>query len=375
MKSTDILKRLLLGFFEDRHSSEDTAELFDIINHNDIENELQPWLFIKWEDTSTRSLGYHSQGVLSKIRKNIDLPAVAKREEKEYLNFVFRQKQPAGKGIIISLLKYAAVFIVALLSSFLIFMNSGTDMPEIQDNYTEISTPFGSKSDIILPDGTVVTLNSGTILKYHENFNGENRSVFLDGEAFFSVKHVQNQPFYVETNNDLSIRVTGTEFNVKSFANEQYLETTLISGKIIIEDRTRSKEVAQETEIMPNQLVIFDRESRRLTIKDLSTEHDDLVPMKSIKLNPKRTIAEQNTEILTAWKDDKMIFYNEELSKLAIRLERWYNVDITVQDEELLNLEFSGTFNNETIGQAMEALMLASSLHYKIDENKITISK
>jgi transmembrane sensor len=82
-----------------------------------------------------------------------------------------------------------------------------------------------------------------------------------------------------------------------------------------------------------------------------------------------------NTNIYSeiAWKDNKLVFNNETFSSLAIRLERWYNVEIDVTDEELLSFRFTGVLENETIEQAMYAFTIASSMEYKFEKNKITV--
>lgn len=321
-----------------------------------------------------RTKGFHSEGVFEKVRKNLNLPSSRSREEKDYVNYMIREKSRSNRVIRINLIKYAAVFVFAVLSSYFALRYMGIDKPNQQETYTEIRTKYGSRSTIILPDSTVVTLNSGSHLKYPDRFTGKNRSVFLEGEAYFSVKPGQRNPFYVETANNLSIKVTGTRFNVKSFSDEKYIETTLVSGKIIIEKMDQNNRLQQQTIVKPNQIAVFDKETRRLRLLDLTLEEEILAPIHSIRLESEPEIG-QNVEILTAWKDEKLIFYNEPMYKLAVKLERWYDVEITLQDEELLDLHFTGTFTNENIEQALDALKLASSFKYKMDKNKINISK
>ena len=374
MYTTEHLKKLLSDFIEGRISQEDAEELFEIINHHDVDSQLLAWLYMKWEESPVRSKGFHSEGVFEKVRKNLNLPPSRSREEKDYVNYMIRGKSRSNRGIGINLLKYAAVFIFAVLSSYFTLRYLGIDNPISQETYTEISTKYGSRSTIILPDSTVVTLNSGSYLKYPDRFTGKNRSVFLEGEAYFSVKPGQSNPFYVETANNLSIKVTGTRFNVKSFSDEKYIETTLVSGKIIIEKMDQQNRLQQQMIVKPNQMAVFDKETRQLMLLDLTLEEEILVPNNSIRLEANPEVS-QNVQILTSWKDEKLIFYNEPMQKLAIKLERWYNVEITLQDEELLDFHFTGTFANEGIEQALEALKLASSFKYKIDKNQINISK
>jgi ferric-dicitrate binding protein FerR (iron transport regulator) len=374
MYTPERLKELLSDFIEGRISREDAEELFEIINHHDVDGTLLAWLYRKWEKSPMRSKGFHSEGVLEKVRKNLNLPPGRSREEKDYVDYIIRKKGRSDKKIRINLLKYAAVFMIAVLSSYFMLRHLGISEPIQRETYTEVSTKYGSRSTITLPDSTVVTLNSGSHLKYPDRFTGKNRSVFLEGEAYFNVKPGQSDPFYVETANNLSIKVTGTRFNVKSFSEEKYIETTLVSGKIIIEKMDQHHRLQQQTVVKPNQMAVFDKETRRLMLLDLTLEEEILVPVNTIRLESEPEIG-QNVQILTAWKDEKLTFYNEPMQKLVIKLERWYDVKITIQDEELLDLHFTGTFADESIEQALDALKLASSFNYKIDKNQIYISK
>jgi ferric-dicitrate binding protein FerR (iron transport regulator) len=374
MYTTERLKKLLSDFIEDRISREDAEELFELINHHDVDGTLQAWLYSKWEGSPMRSRGFHSEGVFEKVRKNLELPPGRTREEKDYVNYILQEKGHSNKRTGLKLLKYAAVFIVAVFSSYFTLDYLGIYEPITPETYTEIYTKYGSRSTITLPDSTVVTLNSGSHLKYPDRFSGKNRLVFLEGEAYFNVKPGHANPFYVETANHLSIKVEGTSFNVKSFSEEQYIETTLVSGKIIIEKMDQNDRLQQRTIVKPNQMAVFDKDTRRLMLLDLTLEEEILEPVNSIRLESKPEIG-QNVEILTAWKDEKLIFYNEPMQKLTTKLERWYDVNIFIQDEELLDLHFTGTFADESIEQALEALKLASSFKYKIDKNQIIISK
>ena len=370
MYTTEHLKKLLSDFIEGRISREDAEELFEIINHHDVDGTFLAWLYKKWEESPVRSRGFYSEVVFEKVRKNLNLPLSRSREEMDYVNYMIRAKSRSNKRIRINLLKYAAVFIFAVLSSYFTFRYLGIYETIPQETYTEICTKYGSRSTIILPDSTEVTLNSGSYLKYPDRFTGKNRSVFMEGEAYFSVKPGLSYPFYVETANNLAIRVEGTVFNVKSFSDEKYIETTLVSGKIIIEKMDQNNRLQQQTVVKPNQMAVFDKETRRLMLLDLTLKEEILAPIKSIRLESEPEIG-QNVKIITAWKDEKLIFYNEPMNKLAIKLDRWYDLEITIQDEELLDLHFTGTFTDESIEQALEALKLASSFKYKIDKNQI----
>ena len=136
------------------------------------------------------------------------------------------------------LLKIAAIFVAGFLISWLLHdqINHNTQA-EQKAQYQKVEVPYGSKTHIELPDGTKVTLNSGSVLKYPLQFGDTARNVYLRGEAYFDVAHNKAKPFYVNTS-DIHIKVLGTSFNVKSYPEENTIETTLITGRIeIFSDR------------------------------------------------------------------------------------------------------------------------------------------
>ena len=130
----------------------------------------------------------------------------------------------------------AAVLLVGLIIGILI--------PEKKQNVdilaaNTFTVPFGSKSEVILPDGSKVQLNSGSTLTYPGNFMQNNRKVALKGEAFFDVKSDADNPFTVQTNN-FEIIVTGTHFNVCNYGEDNLVSATLIEGVIDLKFNNQS---------------------------------------------------------------------------------------------------------------------------------------
>ena len=105
------------------------------------------------------------------------------------------------------------------------------------------STSIGENKTITLSDGTKVTLNANTTFSYPEKFSEESRDVSLQGEAFFDVAHNPEKPFKVATGNGMNIQVLGTVFNVKSYPEDQNVETTLVSGKVKVVEEQNQKTV------------------------------------------------------------------------------------------------------------------------------------
>jgi ferric-dicitrate binding protein FerR (iron transport regulator) len=382
MISTEDIQKLLEKFISGKISQEDEKELFDLVNKQELDGKITAWLYRRWDESSTRSIGFHSVGIYEKIRNNLNLHAQSSKEERDYANYVMDIENRKSSKFFLQFFKYAVVFIFAAASSYYLARFSGFGEKFVEGDFTEVRAENGSKSTILLPDSTVIKLNSDSYLRYPTNFTGMNRQVYFEGEAFFKVKTGLPHPFYVNTGN-ISIKVTGTEFNVKSFPDDEFIETTLISGSIIIEEFDEEKQSKNQVVLNPNQLAVYHKSTSKLEITDLVIEEEikkEIIPKQAVRITTNAPII-KSSELTTAWKDDKFVFYNERLDELSIRLERWFDVNIEIVDEDLKEFRYIGTFENETIEQAMDALQLASTLTlastftYQINDDQITITK
>ncbi|HSZ87056.1 MAG TPA: FecR family protein [Puia sp.] len=237
-----------------------------------------------------------------------------------------------------------------------------------QNNLSEISTHNGSKTNVVLPDGTTVKLNDGSKLTYDKNYGNLIREVNLTGEAFFDVVKNKEKPFIIHTKK-IDIKVLGTTFNVKSYPDEK-TETSLVKGSIEVTFKDKSSE---KIILKPNEkLIVADDELSLKSAKTKSTK-ETFNPIVAIShLNYTR---QDSTIIETAWVQNKLIFRNETFKQLALRMERWYNVAIRFGDSGTENLSFTGIFENETVQQALDALQLSGKFNYSMKENEIFISK
>ncbi|MDD2306045.1 MAG: DUF4974 domain-containing protein [Prolixibacteraceae bacterium] len=227
----------------------------------------------------------------------------------------------------------AAILIIGLIFSVLVPTNTANPSESVQ----VFSVPMGSRSKVILADGSEVSLNSGSELKYSSGFSSQNRVVSLTGEAFFKVKTDKEHPFTVKTS-DFDIKVTGTKFNVCSYADNKYSTATLEEGKISLQLKDNSSTLKVE----PGEKFLLDRKTLIHSLDQADVESE------------------------IAWKDDQFIFKNIPYSELAKRLERWYDVKLNFSDQKLQNYAFTGKFKNqETIWQVLDALKLTSPIDYQ----------
>jgi ferric-dicitrate binding protein FerR (iron transport regulator) len=267
-------------------------------------------------------------------------------------------------------LKYAAVFVSAFAVAWFANNMLHTSNKQYQGNFQNIEVPYGSKSRIELPDGSVVTLNSGSRLKYENGLGKGSRTVYLTGEAYFDIKKDEKMPFYVNTSG-IKIKVLGTSFNVKAYPEEKTVETTLISGKVEIFKSGKNPGQTPMAVLVPGQKAVFDKNLGKQIpeVQEAFKEESTKLPA---PIQVEKVI---NPELATGWKDNQFVFDNERFEDLVVRIERWYNVEIELSNTELKNARFSGKFDKETIEQAMKALTLVTRFHYEIEKNQIKITK
>ncbi len=248
--------------------------------------------------------------------------------------------------------------------------------------YNEISTKRGEKSQIVLSDGTKIWLNSETKIKYPSNLKTKKVNVYLDGEAYFSVSKNKNRKFIVNTSS-INIEVLGTRFNVKSYADENTIETTLEKGQISIKHKLIDKKQTQPIILNQDQKATFIKSSEKLKISTISKLKEKNKNIISDEKNNNKQTAEPkliiskkiDTELYTSWKDGRLVFKSERLEDFSKKLERWYDVQITIESDELKSWKYTGVFEKETIEQALKALSLSMPFHYEIDQNKIIIKR
>ncbi len=235
----------------------------------------------------------------------------------------------------------------------------------------DIVTTRGTKSKVILPDGTKVWLNADTRLNFDKKFNGALREVYLDGEAFFDVAKNKDRPFIVHTS-DIDIRVLGTAFNVKSYKEEATIEATLIHGSIQV---TRQKECIPKIILSPNEKLVFNKFIGKIVE---APEHLPMVKEKEPQyLVSKISIIESNDSSIveTAWIHNRLLFDGDTFKELAIKMERWFDVQIKFESTEVANYRLRGAFEDETIGEALKALQQITNFKFTVRDKTVTIAK
>lgn len=260
----------------------------------------------------------------------------------------------------------AAVLLFVVSYTLLMPGNRHSTVPKMAAN--TVSTKAGSKSKIQLPDGTEVWLNAESRIEYNESFNLRTREVKLTGEAFFDVVKNKEKPFIIHTA-QMDVRVTGTAFNVRSYPDESTTETSLLRGAVEISLHNNPE---KKYYLKPNdKLVINNNLTALADIQPEAAQQETdkpLVHMKKVNINK-----EENDVTETMWVKNKLAFDNETLEKILAETERWYNVQIEIKNTNAGSFRFTGVFENKPLTDVLEALCLASHLHYQVKGAAVTI--
>ena len=215
-------------------------------------------------------------------------------------------------------------------------------------SYNTLTVPYGKRFDVELSDGSIVNLNSGSSLKFPVQFiNGMERKVYLDGEAFFNISE-NNKDIFKVVSNDAITEVYGTQFNVKSYKEDSFSEIILVNGSLGVKG------------LSDNQKIVSLKPGFRANVN---------------QSNEKIEISKVNTKIYTSWIDGRVIFRDENIASMILKLERLYNVIITNDNKKLSDNFFNATIvvEEESIDEVMGYLKEVYKIKYQKFNNKIII--
>jgi ferric-dicitrate binding protein FerR (iron transport regulator) len=209
--------------------------------------------------------------------------------------------------------------------------------------YLIIEAQRGQKTNINLPDGSKIYLNSESKLIYGSNFNKKARRVKLEGEAYFEIAPNKEFPFVVESE-QMSVYALGTAFNISSYPTSNFIRTTLATGKIKIVS------LNQTIYLEPNEQASLDIQANTITVRKID--------------NAQKTIG---------WLSNQLYFDNTTFEEIAFTLSRIYNIEIHFSSESLKSQRFTGIINNNSLDSVFRILSLTSPIRYEIKNNAIEL--
>ena len=273
------------------------------------------------------------------------------------------------KGIRIGLIAVlSAAVIVMCIVLFPFWENEGPNKE--MANVNNIKTDPGSKTTVNLPDGSVVVLNAGSRLTYNKEFGISSREIQLTGEAFFDIVKNPEMPLVVHAGT-VDIWVKGTTFNVKAYPEDETVEAALLTGAI---ELVSQKDPERKILLRPNEKIIISKKGNNKSLQ-LPDDKKNLNEEETISLDKMKPDPVDSTYAETAWLQNKLVFRSEAFTDLARSMDRRYNISIEFTDPNISELIFTGSFSNETLAEALEALRSSVPFHYKIENKTVFISK
>jgi len=237
----------------------------------------------------------------------------------------------------------AAVSAAAAAVALGVFAGMRLSAPETAPGQFEIVADCGQRSDVLLPDGSRIRLNSASRVSYSTEYGKTNRDISLEGEAFFEVAKNAELPFVVSTGN-ISVEALGTKFNVRSYGDGN--ETvTLVEGKVL------TTAGASEAVLLPHQCVSFDRASGTLG-------------------QPRPTGVTSEVP----WLCNEVAFSDDSLTAVATEMERLYNVRVVFADESIRNLRYTGVIPNSSLKAMLDLITETSPVSWTMEGNTVEFS-
>lgn len=318
----NIPEEVLVKFFTGESSREEQEWLMQWKNES-VDNHL---LFREFELIWANS-------VKENVDLTIDVESDLDKVHQQLQDSPEKNKRTRSQSVRLfpNLYKIAAVIVIAAgLGITYYFMN--TNVPT---GYKEISTRADELREVILADGTQVSINASSTFYYPAIFDENTRKVYLKGEAYFEVAKNKHKPFVIEAEG-ATTTVLGTSFNVRAFSKEELVTVTVLEGKVAF------AAAKGQVTLTAGEKGILDK-------------------------NKESVSEERNSDPnYIAWKTRKLIFREVELKEVAKTLGNYYHATIKIEDEKLASRTFTSTFDDKTLQDVLEIIKL--SLNIKVEK-------
>ncbi len=336
---------LLIKFLNNQCSAKELEEIFQWIGTESLSEDSLNLALHDWKNLEEKQSNVPNEKfglLLDRIHHQININEFVRPNARQR-NTITMMASWMTKAAAILLIPVLTFLLYVLYDPSFILSNrnnSGHDS-------IEVIASVGARTIVQLSDGTKVNLNYGSKLKYPREFNGNTRELILSGEGFFNVAHDPKHPFIVKTK-QLYIKALGTKFNVLTYPENEKVETTLIEGKVVLEQSDKNGTTKSIGSMVPGEHVNYNS-----TTGELSS-------------------TQGNIEKYIAWKDGILFFDNAEITDVAEKLGRMYNVEIEVADE-IKDYTYTVKFVDESLSLILDLLTRATPVNYKMyPRNKLT---
>jgi transmembrane sensor len=259
-------------------------------------------------------------------------------------SFAIIKHKLAGETVVLPITSGRRFLWERIAAGFALLLSAGAMTyylirPQQAVSLTVVKNEGGKVKQVILPDSSLVWLNSRSEIQYLPGFTRDSRQVFLSGEAFFEVRPDYKRPFSVHSHG-IATHVLGTSFNVNAYEELDTMAITLLTGKV----QVASGKVVLGT-LEPEQQLSYHRSSGKAITTRVSAS------------------------ALAAWKDGRLQFDDYSMEQIASTLERWYGYKVVFANVQLKKCRYSATFDNTiTLKALLEILREVSNVQYDLDD-------
>nr|WP_299071030.1 FecR domain-containing protein [uncultured Allomuricauda sp.] len=216
--------------------------------------------------------------------------------------------------------------------------------------FNTLKVPYGKTFKLQLSDGTKAHLNAGSSIKYPIKFlKGQDRQIFITGEAYLDVAKNPLQPFIVNANN-LNVRVLGTQFNVNAYPEDEITEIVLVEGSVGLYSNSVAYDSQKSTILEPGFQAKYDKSTEQISTEEVITD------------------------IYTSWMKGELVFRNMSFKNIMKKLERHYDIKIVMNNKELSDKIFNASFGNEPLSKVLEGLKENYNIEYSLINNELIIN-
>lgn len=297
---------------------------------------------------------YYAQRTKERILKRDSLSAfekVQQRKRRQKRRIYLRRAVSIAAGI---------AFIISLGVNSLLW--NKTEIAETQ--YITVQTNAGMRTNLDLPDGTRVYLNSASKLTYPVPYDPKERKVLLEGEGYFEVRSNPEQPFIVSIANDrMRVKALGTIFNINAYPGEKEIYTTLVEGTVVLQYTDANRDITEKRVETAGE-IMYNLSSRHIVMNE-----QKLIPAEKASYNlptGKTDIRKVNTINEYAWKEGKLIFKDTPMPEVLSKLSNYYNVKFEIKNPVIREYAFTGTFDNKQLFQILDYFRHTSNINYTI---------
>lgn len=326
MKEEENIKQRIRRYLDGMYTKSETSELLKDVRDAGMRDILEDVSEEIWEESINRkSFSCDAERELFKKEASILLRKINKRH--------------SYKKIL-----WAAACVIFVLTIGLIGIKNFQPVTKEEIRYTQVTTPFGEKKELVLPDGSKVILNACTTIKYPEVFVGKERRIELIGEAYFQINRNEKQPFFIKTTK-FSVRVLGTKFGIKAYSGNEIALVSVESGKVQVD--------------LPEAMVklIADEQVQ------INVSSDEFVKRK-----------EDHNQAM-AWLQGKLYYDSTSIHDVIKDLERIYNCRIKFTKGQVFNYQLSGEHDNRSLQSVLQSIEYATGIKSKQEDGYILLYK